>query len=338
VLGLIRADRTDNTVDLAVRGPVPQYFFSILKDGFESTIGRYQGLEKTKLVPCSCMQGNGDQPGHPCLNLYEHDPLIRRVERGIREVECSLSFHKVDVTELLFGISPTRTDELVSLVERVEQGVKAVGQDVKDARAYSAWNEREILKGIRRLQKQLDAVCPTIFTLTSASGRSRQPGIHRLELRLYCEEPGFLHATTEPPYVIEQPAEWLRKIAPYLSVLIRLLKHAAPLAGPILGITAEKLEKQSSNDVSLMAELVSQLPGSFPAELSAEEMPRPLELDVDYRALQALLRRVDPDRHWAGLSRIRTPEEEILWLCRDHARQQTRAGARVAQLPPAGDE
>jgi internalin A len=80
---------------------------------------------------------------------------------------------------------------------------------------------------------------PSIFTLTRASGRSRRPGMYRLALRLYCEEPGALHETGESPYSIEQPTEWLRGIAPYLSVLVTVLKHAVPLAGPMLGITAE---------------------------------------------------------------------------------------------------
>jgi internalin A len=63
--------------------------------------------------------------------------------------------------------------------------------------------------------------------------------MYRLALRLYCEEPGALHETGESPYSIEQPTEWLRGIAPYLSVLVTVLKHAVPLAGPMLGITAE---------------------------------------------------------------------------------------------------
>ena len=41
---------------------VPQHFFSILQDGFESTLSHYQGLEIAKKVPCSCARGDGNQP------------------------------------------------------------------------------------------------------------------------------------------------------------------------------------------------------------------------------------------------------------------------------------
>ena len=81
-------------MDLAVRGPVPQLFFSVLQDGFESTLGRYQGLEISRLVPCTCACGDGTQPGEPCMHLYQYDPLIRRLERSVPEVECELSFSK----------------------------------------------------------------------------------------------------------------------------------------------------------------------------------------------------------------------------------------------------
>jgi internalin A len=43
--------------------------------------------------------------------------------------------------------------------------------------------------------------------------------------------------------------------------------------------------------------------------------------DVDYRALHALLRELDPAERWGGLSRTCTPEGEILWLCDHHVEQ-----------------
>jgi hypothetical protein len=47
------------------------------------------------------------------------------------------------------------------------------------------------------------------------------------------------------------------------------------------------------------------------------------QLDVDYRALHAVLKQADPGEHWGGLSRITTPEGELLWLCREHAGHYT---------------
>jgi internalin A len=41
--------------------------------------------------------------------------------------------------------------------------------------------------------------------------------------------------------------------------------------------------------------------------------------DADYRAIEAMLRPVDPQRRWGGLSRTTTPEGLTLYLCREHA-------------------
>ena len=316
VLGLIRAERQDKTVDLAVRGPVPQLFFSILQDGFESTLGRYQGLEIIRKVPCICMQGDGSgkQAGRPCVHLYQYGPLLRRLERGVLEVECELSFSKVSVPELLFGIGPTTIDQIVRRLNTIDQ-------KLGDFRSEAAWAHHEFLKALRQAQARAEAICPSVFTLIPTAGQRRRPGFHRLELRLYCEQPGEFHATLERPYIINDPTRWLATLGPYLNVLVTMLKHAVPLAKPVLGLTSDALMKQLSNEIGLMTELVKQLPEAVGADwVPMEELHHP-QFDVDYRSLYSVLHELDPSDHWAGLSRIPTPEGQILWLCHDHARQ-----------------
>jgi GTPase SAR1 family protein len=315
VLGLIRADRKDKTVDLAVRGPVPQFFFSVLQDGFESTLRRYQGLEITRLVPCKCAQGDGIQLDQPCRHLYQYDPLLRRVEQNIPEAECELSFSKVSVADLLFGIAPTTTEKLMSQLDQIHQ-------NINDFRAETAWVHREFLKNLRRNQARLEALCPTIFTLIPSGRRVRRPGIHRLELRLYCEQPGAFHSLSEAPYIIDQPTRWLVAIRPYLATVLSMLKHAAPLVGPVLGLTAEHMAKQLTNETKLMTVLIDQLPNDLDVNLMRSGgIPEHIQFDADYRALYALLHQLDPTDRWAGLSRTYTPEGDVLWLCRDHAEQ-----------------
>ena len=303
VLGLIRAERQDKTVDLTVRGPVPQLFFSVLQDGFESTLRHYQGLEIIRMVPCTCANGDGTHPGQPCAHLYQYGPLLRRVEQGVLDVECELSFSKVSVAELLFGIAPTTTDQLVRRLDNIDQQLADFG-------AESAWANREFLKAIHRAQAKSEAVCPSVFTLVPATGRSHGPGIRRLELRLYCEQPGGFHALPELPYIISQPTRRLAAISPYLIALVRMLKHAAPLVGPVLGLASDHLANQLTNETRLMTELVSKLPapeGFVPGPFQVND-PQHIELDVDYRALHAMLHELDPGGRWAGLGRIFTPE------------------------------
>ena len=318
IYGLIRAERKDSTVELAVRGPVPQLFFSVLQDGFESTLNRYQGLEITRLVPCTCECGDGTQPGKPCMHLYLYNPLLRRLERGVGEVECELSFSRVNVAELLFGIAPSTTDQLIAWMDKIDHRLS-------DFQAEAAWAQREFLKVLRSGQIRSEALCPSVFTLTPAANRGR-PGFHRLELRLYCEQPGSFHALAEAPYIINQPTHWLKVVSPYLVTLVTILKHTAPLVGPVLGLTAEHLAKQLGNEVKLMTELISQLPSEFALDEitevhQANDLQHRVKLDADYRAIYAMLHQLDPSDHWAGLNRVLSPEDQILWLCSDHAQQ-----------------
>lgn len=322
VFGLVRAEHKDNIVELAVRGPVPQLFFSVLQDGFDSTLSRYQGLEVTTLVPCPCEQGSGTEPGKPCQHVYQYGPLLRRLEQGVLEIECELSFHKQNVAQLLFGIAPNTPDEIVSWLERVDNRLS-------DFQAEAAWAQREFLKAIRLGQHQFQALCPSVFTLTPSKKRNLKPGMHRLELRLYCEQPGSFHALPEAPYTIERPSGWLSRISPVLMRLIKVLKYAAPLVEPVLGLTAAELGTQLSDEVQLMTELVKQIPDDLAAddEMQLSGASSYMKLDADYRDIFALLDGLDPTHHWHGLSRVLSPEGQILWLCRDHAQLYSKLGS-----------
>jgi hypothetical protein len=324
VLALIRAERQDKTVDLAVRGPVPQLFFSVLQDGFESTLKRYKGLEVSRLVPCTCDYGDGTQPGSPCKHIYQYEPLLRRIERGVQEVQCELSFVNISVASLLFGIAPTTTSQLLNRLD-------AIDEHLQEFRSEVTWTHREFLKALRRQQVRLEAVCPSVFTLTPTGSRIHLPGIRHLELRLYCEQPGAFHPLPSDPYLIKDPAPWLTTVGPYLVTLVSILKHAAPLVAPIMGLTAEYLAKQLEQQTELMIQVVQQLPsGGIPSDpgttkLETGELRRHAELDVDYRDLLALLQDLDPAEHWQGLSRVYTPEDQVLWLCPEHARLQRKS-------------
>ncbi|HEX2297506.1 MAG TPA: hypothetical protein VHH34_03135, partial [Pseudonocardiaceae bacterium] len=105
--------------------------------------------------------------------------------------------------------------------------------------------------------------------------------------------------------------------------LLTVLKHAAPLAGPVLGVSVDKLDEQLKADCDLMTELVAQAPAQLRYQ---DELPRGLDVsptaraasDADFRALQAMLGELDPNSVWGGLSRYTTPEGLTLYLCPEH--------------------
>jgi hypothetical protein len=135
-------------------------------------------------------------------------------------------------------------------------------------------------------------------------------------------------------YPITQPKEWFVKLGPYLQHLIRVLKHAAPLAGPVLGVAVDVLDQQLKADCDLMKELAGQLPkevnhdreipGGAPVGTGPEARAA---TDADFRALKAMLAKLDPDEGWGGLSRFDTPEGLTLYLCEEHLTQYRSPGS-----------
>jgi hypothetical protein len=199
---------------------------------------------------------------------------------------------------------------LTQLADRVEE--------------QGAFTQRMFLKTQRQLQVQQEARCPSVFAIVETKKKLAGSAY---ELRLYCEEPGAWHRLPEPAgcYPVTQPAEWLRKLGPYVQHLLTAMKHVAPLVAPVLGVAVEKLDEQVKADVDLMKELVNQLPDEIQHKPELTKLddadPTPAAHAVneaDYRALLAMLNKLDPTQNWGGLSRTMTPEGLTLYLCPEH--------------------
>jgi hypothetical protein len=83
-----------------------------------------------------------------------------------------------------------------------------------------------------------------------------------------------------------------------------------------------------------MKELIGQLPKdidydrSLPGGASADSRPElHATTDADFRALKAMLAKLDADEAWGGLSRFDTPEGLTLYLCKEHLAQYRTPGS-----------
>ena len=318
---LIRADRHRNEVELAVRGPSPAAFFAVLNEGLGFTLNRYPGLSIKRMVPCVCGAG--------CTELFEYEDLQRRMERTPprREIECRKSGYDVYVPRLLLGIPPSESDEIRAALDRVKTNTSLILERVDD---QASDMQRMFLKQQQQIQSGLDVRCPSVFAVTPVR-RSKARGA-AYELSLYCEEPGAWHPLPDGVgvYQISQSPAWLRTMAPYLHGLVSVLKHAAPLAGPVLGVAVDHLTERLKDDVEAMAAIVDQIP-EFDLPVILDENTRQYfgamdhaSNEADFRALERLLTEIDPARGWGGLSRVSTPEGLTLYLCRDHAQPYRR--------------
>ncbi len=97
-LGLVEAFLFDRCVLLTVRGPAPQNFFALLRDGLESMFNRFPNLNVSRSVPCY------GKSNIPCSNEFDLLVLERSLEVGQTIVTCPKCVERKSIAELLLGI------------------------------------------------------------------------------------------------------------------------------------------------------------------------------------------------------------------------------------------
>src|SRR5262245_28834839 len=201
-LGLVQAFPHDRYLSLTVRGPAPQNFFALLRDGLEYTLKRFPGLRIDRKIPC---------PGHNvdlCNHEFDLAHLERAVERKnpILEIQCPMSFENVSVPQLLFGMHMSLRDEVLEEQRRISTRLEKMEVVMTE---LNEMTQREFTKLFNREQSRLESFCPNIFILRPTtkerlitgliqpvvSGTAKSLLRERMELQLYCQAPGCWHPT-----------------------------------------------------------------------------------------------------------------------------------------------
>lgn len=342
-LGLVQAFPHDRYLSLTVRGPAPQNFFALLRDGLEFTLRRFPGLRIDRKIPC---------PGHwseECAHEFDLSHLERAVERRtpILEIQCPVSFENVSVPQLLFGMHLSLRDEVLDEQRRISTRLEKMEVVMTE---LNEMTQREFTKLYNREQSRLESYCPNIFILRPSTKEKLLTGLmepmrtqappktvlhEKLELQLYCQAPGCWHPTgfsrgaNDPHtglYQIDNPTEFLRAIAPYVKRMFKALKFAAPIIGVWTGaITPRDYEEYFKDNIKMMGRVTERLPeGEDERELRMSEHSAAGEdferaTGAALRELRHLLDEKDKKQVWGGLKRLLTKEGHYLWLCRHHA-------------------
>jgi internalin A len=324
---LIRVDAHERVAELRVRGRHPHDFFALLRDGFELTLARFPGLKVRRLIPC---------PGHSgtaCAHLFDYSNLMSAIDRPnpVMNIQCPIAFEDVSITELLFGIHWFTKDTVMGKIEEAQAEIRS---EIQGTRAQLAqinsglevnvrFMQREFLKLYAREQRLAETQCPNVFSLTPVR-RNRWAGVigEEVLLQLYCQAPGLWHPTTRGgSYRFTLEHQWLRRMLPYLIILIKILKLAIPVADATIGIANAKYAERIEYETKLMDALVEALPSEFEGTIKAvrEASVKPYQVEgASLRALRVMLETLDSSQFWGGLQPILTPEGHLLWLCDNH--------------------
>jgi len=351
-LGLVQAMPHDRYVTLTVRGPAPQNFFALLRDGLEVTFKRFPGLGITRKVPCC------GHNGEACSHEFD----LKQLEKALAlnpprtKIECPEAFEDVPIAKLLFGIdrdtTEQRLDELLSYAQRADEQLSKVSYELEQLAEYS---QREFTKWFNAEQNKEESQCPYVFILRGGtydndlqglfSGTGIRGGMmdemrdrvwkRKVELQLYCQMPGHWHpcgyerGKDDPVtglYQVELNGELAQAMATYLPTMVKWLKFARPLLTATTGLhiplpDAKQLEAHLKQDQERMEKLAAQVQESTEMKLAKRlgEAGQPLEASGAFlRNLRRLLEEKDKQQTWGGLKRILTKEGHHLWLCSQH--------------------
>ena len=262
-LALVEARPHDRYIHLTVRGPQPQNFFALLREGLELTIKRFPGMKVARTVPCPCQEGISPA----CPHEFDLEYLEKAIERTppVLDVQCQKSFRLVSIMGLLFGIHWRMQDKVLEEID-------AMRGDVHELLELS---QREFLKLFKRDQATVDLQCPNIFTLKPVGPIQTLSGSYgdkttdwifkAMELQLYCQAPGHWHPTADGGrYVIKNAAEWIKKISPYLRGLLSILKYSSKAK---LGLSINLTLKET---LPIMEKLIGSAGATGPTALSLE--------------------------------------------------------------------
>jgi hypothetical protein len=331
-VALVRVSTDPKTpeVRLNVRGPFPQTFFAVMKEGLEASIrDRYPQLIKEQTIPCCC---HNKHPGTiPCTHAFNYAHLLQRLQKGKATAECDVNQEDVKVAELLFGYdAPVEStlERLTQMEGHLVDEIHGIGDKLDDVINL-------VRQGFHYLyndfQQREESHCPNLFVIWKAA--KGKPFHVPMRLALVCQHPGHEHiaCSVAEAYHIDAMKDHVRKAAPMLKKVATVLKYAK-LSGLSL---MKEWDKEIGEAVGEFQSTVNEMLADFEKLSEKGDVPKLLEQDIDrgtgrlnekrvagaaMREFRALLDKVDPTHRWHGLEKKRWNQTgEHLWVCKDHA-------------------
>ncbi|MFN8433304.1 MAG: COR domain-containing protein [Anaerolineales bacterium] len=286
----------------------PEYFMNILQETLQKLIrDNWPGLEGRYRLSVPCPTPN-------CKGRFNIQALRQFMSKGVREYSCQECINSYPITKLLLGFEerPIET-QLREINERL------AGMDSRIAHYFMA-----TMNAIADEAKS----GPRLFTFRSrdAGLSPKQIFTRPISLQLWCEAEGCQHPIIDDGkglYSIDQPHDWVMKIAPYANFALDILKTVAPIAGPAINtfFGAKTTELWGIADhLSLAGAILSKVPD----EIKTPDKPmlqRGMVSEPERSgilALHRLLNELDPNQENLGLHRVATYTGDFRWLCKRH--------------------
>jgi len=292
----------------------PEYFMNVLQHTLQKLIDdNWPGMEGRYRFMVPCPEIIDSQPCKGRFNIHALRQFLAEGDSTVRCQECS---KRQTIVELLFGFEERKIDE----------ELRAIKEEMKTH--FDGLNSRianYFMATMRAIADEAKSG-PRLFTF-----RSRETGLspkqlfaRPLEIQLWCEHEDRPHPVIESGkgvYSIDQPYEWVIKIAPYANFVLDVLKTFAPMAAPAINIFKDpKITEKWKDEIDLTKAIIDKLPDGI--KTSNRDLSPGKILSEPERsgilALHNLLKELDPAQAKFGLHRVTTYTGDYRWLCKHH--------------------
>jgi internalin A len=202
----------------------PEHFMNVIHSTLEKLItDNWPGLKDRYRFMVPCPEA---VDGQPCKGRFNINGLRQFLVEGDTHVRCQECSCRLSIAELLLGFEERDMSvQLREINEQLAQARKQIaGLDSRIANYFWA-----TMHAIADEAKN----GPRLFTFRSGSTKLpwKQLISRPMELQLWCEHESRPHPVPEPGkgvYQIDQPYEWVIKIAPYANIALDILRIVAP--------------------------------------------------------------------------------------------------------------
>lgn len=301
--GTAMLEKRDREFHVYTQAAWPEHFMNVLHSTLEKLIAdNWPGLKDRYLfaVPCSEIKD-----GQPCKGRFPIHSLRQWLAEGDTTTRCQICSKRHSIVELLFGFEEhDMSAQLREIQEQLTQTQKQIaGLDSRIAHYF--WASMHAIADEAKSG-------PRLFTFRSrdAGLSPKQIFTRPISLQLWCEAEGCQHPIIDNGkglYSIDQPHDWVMKIAPYANFALDILKTVAPIAGPAINtfFGAKTTELWGiANHLSLASAVL----GKVPDEIKMPDKP------MLQRGMVS-----EPERSGIlGLHRVATYTGDYRWLCKRH--------------------
>jgi internalin A len=288
----------------------PEHFMNVIHSTLEKLINdNWPGMKDRYRFMVPCPKVIGDQPCKGRFNIHTLRQFLAEGDTTIRCQECA---KRQSIGELLLGFEERPVD-----VQLREINEKLDGLDSRIANYFM---------GMMRAIADEAKNGPRLFTF-----RAREINIplqqffmRPLELQLWCEHEGHPHPVDDAGkgvYKMDQPQEWVVKIAPYANFALSVLQTVAPMVSPAINLAkGPKTTDAWKDQLDLAKAIIDKLPPEIKTPDRALEpghmLSEPERSGI--LALHRFLNEVDPTQDKLGLHRVPTYTGDYRWLCDYH--------------------